>query len=65
MIFIMEKLREEFLKIYSNLSQPLRKEIIVVIEGEPYTWSSAYFEVKNKTKLSEKILNTLRDIGII
>jgi len=61
----MEKLKEKFLASYANLLEPLREEIIVVIEGKTYTWNSAYFEVTNDTALSKEILKTLKDLEII
>jgi len=63
----MEKVRESFLRSYANLPESLRKNIIVVIDKKPYTWDSAYFEIKNKpeSELSKKILKTLSAIGII
>ena len=60
-----EKLREKFLRIYPNIPGNLKGEIIVVINEQPYNWETAYFEVKNKTKLAEKILNTLKETGLI
>ena len=54
-----------FLKAYAGVPAQLRSEIIVLIEDKPYNWDSAYFEVKNDTELGKKILNTLREIGII
>ena len=61
----MEQLREKFLSAYANLLDSVRKEIIVIVDEEPYTWNSTYFEVKNNTKLSEKLLNTLSELKII
>ena len=61
----MEKLKEVFLKIYADLLEPLRKEIIVVVDGKTYTWNSAYFEVKNGGELARKILNNLDELKII
>jgi len=61
----MEKLRENFFRSYADLPGSLRKEIIVVIENKTYTWDSAYFEIKNNTELSKKILNTLYELKII
>ena len=62
----MEKLREKFLSAYADILVSLRKEIIVVDDdGKTYTWDSAYFEIKNNTKLSEKLLNTLSELKII
>ena len=40
--------KEKFLRSYADLIESLREEIIIVINGKPYTWNSAYFEIKNK-----------------
>lgn len=62
----MEEAKVKFEKIFSNLPEKIRNEdIIVVIDEKPYTWNAVYMEVKNKTKLGEKILNKLRVLGII
>ncbi len=58
-------LRERFLKIYSNIPLGLRKEIILVIDGEPITWNVAYIEVKNDTEKGKKILKKLKELEII
>ena len=57
--------KEKFLRSYADLIESLREEIIIVINGKPYTWNSAYFEIKNNTPLSKKILNSLKNIGVI
>jgi UV DNA damage repair endonuclease len=61
----MDKLREKFLKSYSNLPEKVREEIVVVIDGKPYSWDSAYLEVKENTELGKKILNNLKILEII
>ena len=61
----MEKIREKFLKIYSNLLEKVREEIVVVVEDKPFSWNSAYFEVKNDTDTGKKILNMLVELKII
>jgi len=61
----MEKLREKFLRSYANLPDSLKDEIIAIIDDKTFTWKSSYFEVKNDTELSKKILNTLYNLGII
>jgi len=50
-------LKERFLKIYSNIPLKLRKEIILVIDGEPITWNVAYIEVFNNIEKVRKIKN--------
>lgn len=59
-------LKERFLKIYANLPINLRDEIILVLFNKgPITWNIAYLEVKQNTKLGEKILKKLDELGII
>lgn len=58
--------RENFLKVYSNLPIGLRKETILVLDKEgPISWEVAYQEIENKTKLGDKILKKLEQLGII
>ena len=58
----MEDKRAKFMKIYANIPENLRADILVVIEKKPYTWNSAYFEIKNNTELGKKILKALESI---
>ncbi len=57
--------RERFLKIYANLPLALRKEIILVLDKEPLTWSAVYIEVFSNTPKSAKILKKLEELKII
>jgi hypothetical protein len=61
----MENKKARFLKAYADIPEPLRNEIIAVLDGKTYTWNSIYFEVKSDTSLGEKLLNTLTEIKII
>jgi len=61
----MTYIREKFLKAYSNIPESLREDIIALVDGKTYSWNVAYFEIKDNTKLGEKILKTLEDIGIL
>jgi len=62
----LKEAKVKFVKIFSNLPNKVREEdIIVVIDEKPYTWNASYFEVKNDTKLGEKILNKLKELEII
>ena len=61
----MEAEKVNFIKIYSKLPTKIREDIIVVIEGKPYTWDVAYFEVNNDTVTGAKILKKLKELGII
>ena len=58
--------KERFLKIDSGLPLNLRKEVILVLDDKgPITWDVAYYEINNKTKIGEKILDTLSRLKII
>ena len=59
------KEKDKFLKVFSNLSIDLRKEIILVINDQPITWNVAYQEIINETKLGEKILKKLIELELI
>jgi len=61
----MDEKRAKFLRAYSSIPEPLRSQIIVVFDGKTYTWDTVYFEVKNNTKISKKLLNTISTIGLI
>jgi UV DNA damage repair endonuclease len=61
----MEDKREKFLKIYAEVPEGLRSEIIVVIDEKTYTWDTSYLEIKNNTELGKKILKSLVAVGII
>lgn len=61
----MEDKREKFLRIYANIPEGLRSDIIVIVDGKTYNWNTSYFEIKDDTELGKKILKTLIAIGII
>lgn len=61
----MEDKRSKFLNIFANIPENLRKDIIVVINKKPYTWNTAFIEIRDNTPLGKKILKTLEEIGII
>ena len=61
----MQDKRAKFLKVYSQLPEALIDQIIVFVDGKPYSWKSVYFEVKNNTPISKKILNTLSNMNVI
>jgi len=64
-----EQNREKFLRAFANLPLNTRKETILVLEEnnikQPITWEVAYFEIKNNTPISEKILQKLEELGLI
>jgi len=61
----MNEKKAKFLKVYSRLPQALINQIIVIVDGKPYSWDAIYFEIKNNTSISKKILNTLSNMNII
>lgn len=64
-----EQSREKFLRTFANVPLNLRTEIILVLEEnknkQPITWEVAYFEIKNNTPRSEKILEKLQELNLI
>jgi len=56
---------EDFFKTYSNVPLEERNNVVVVIDEKPISWNLAYQEIKNKTKIGEKILKILKELEII
>lgn len=54
-----------FQKIYANVPEKLRSEIIVIINEKPYSWDAAFFEIRNNTKLGQQIYAKLEKMEII
>ena len=61
----MNKNKERFLRAYSDLPEKIRGEIIVIVNENPFTWNSAYLEIKNDTEIGKQILNNMKELGII
>lgn len=57
--------KEKFLKIYANLPEPEREQIIAIVDGKTYSWNVAYNEISNDTLLGKKILKKMEDLGLI
>lgn len=57
--------KENFLKVYANLPEPEREQIIAVVDKKTYSWNVAYFEISNNTVLGQKILKKIEDLGLI
>ncbi|MBI2675731.1 MAG: hypothetical protein HYX24_04695 [Candidatus Aenigmarchaeota archaeon] len=62
---IYSRLAQKFTRAYSNLPIKIRDEIVAVVNGEPISWKIAYAEITNGTELGERILKTLKKLGII
>lgn len=54
-----------FQSVYANIPKKLRDGIIAVIDDEPYTWNSAFVEIKNGTELGKRINEQLIEMEII
>ena len=62
----LEDLKLKFEKIFANLPAKVRDEdIIFVLDKNPYTWNSVFFEIKNNTSLGKKMLKRLEELDII
>ena len=57
--------RDKFLKIYANLPEPEREQVIAVIEGKTYSWNIANTEISQNTELGKKILKKMEALGIL
>ncbi len=58
--------RATFMRIFANIPDKIRGEdIIVVVDGKPFTWNTAMIEVKNDSELGKKIIKKLGRWGII
>ena len=57
--------KDSFMKVYSNLAEDVRKEVIVVIKDKPYSWNAAFVEVNNNTDLAKEILKKLENLELI
>jgi hypothetical protein len=57
--------KEKFLKVYANLPEPEREQIIAIVNNKTYSWNIAYSEISNNTALGQKILKKMEDLGLI
>lgn len=57
--------KDRFMKVYSNLPEDVRKEVIVVVKDKPYSWNAAYIEIENGTDLGKEILKKLESLELI
>ena len=58
-------LKEKFLKVYANLPEPERYQIIAVIDKKTYSWNTAFAEISEDTELGRKILKRMEELGIL
>lgn len=57
--------RDRFMKVYSNLPEDVRREVIVVIKDKPYSWNAAYVEIEKNTDLGKEVLKKLESLELI
>ena len=57
--------KEKFLRVYSNLPEPEREQIIAIIDDKTYSWNIAYSEISNDTDLGKKILKKMELLEIL
>lgn len=57
--------KEKFLKVYANLPESERSQVIVIIDDKPYSWNVAYIEISSDTQLGKKIVKKMESMGIL
>jgi len=57
--------KSHFLKVYANLPQGTREEIVAVVNNEPYTWQAAKLEIEEGTQIGKEILDLLVQLKIL
>ncbi|MAF36390.1 hypothetical protein CL622_04700 [archaeon] len=57
--------KEKFLKVYANLPEPEREQVIAIIDNKTYSWNVAYTEISNVTELGKKILKKIEALGLL
>jgi len=60
-----ERLRSAFLKAFASVPSSLREQIILAVDGKPFTWDSIFVEVKEGTGRSKRMLEELKKLEII
>lgn len=61
----MEELRTQFKKVFANLPIGLRRDIILVFDGQPVTWNVIWIEVNGPTEIGDKMLLQLKELDLI
>lgn len=62
---VVEMSKDKFLKVYANLPEPERHQVIAIIDNKTYSWDVAFNEINNNTELGKKILIKLGELGIL
>ncbi len=57
--------KEKFFRVYSNLPEPEREQIIAIVDNKTYSWNIAFNEISNDTDLGKKILRKMELLSVI
>ena len=57
--------KEKFLKVFANLPEPEREQVIAIIDNKTYSWNVAFNEISNDTELGKEILKKLENMGLL
>ena len=57
--------KAQFFKVYANLPQVAREEVVAMVKNEPYTWQSAKLEIEQDTPIGDDILDFLVRLKIL
>lgn len=60
-----EDKRAKFMRMFADVPEHLRKDVLVVVDKKPYTWNTAFLEAKDNTPLGKKIIKVLEEMGIL
>ncbi len=60
-----EDKRAKFFRIYADIPENLRRDIIVVVDKKPYTWNTSFIEIESNAVLGKRILKMLEEMEII
>ena len=61
----MKMSKEKFLKVFANLPEPEREQVIAIIDNKTYSWNIAFNEISNDTELGKKIIKKLEALEIL
>lgn len=56
---------ERFMRVYPNVGPAEKKSTVVVIDGEPYSWTACYQILKAGGSLGRRVQSELEKIGAI
>ena len=57
--------RDRFFRVYANLPEPEKSQVIAVVDDKTYSWNAAFNEISKDTELGEKILKKIEALGIL